>query len=147
MNVIPITYSDLIDLPIEARRRRLEKYYLIAIKTRYNHGEPSRHSVRANPLPGQGFPTDLNVQCGTDIREGNPVGSVFVVWAKLSFDIRRDAYYLFSDYRWAAEKVPENVAQKLISSGRLGITECFDEKVSYIFKNCTSSGTEENTLF
>ena len=121
MNADPITYEDLKHLPPEATRARAERYYKVAIQTRKNLGESSRKAVRASPLPGQGFPPVLNVSCGKDIRYNNPIGTVFIVWAKLSFDERHDAYDLFTDPRWEAEKISEEEAKVLVEQKRSGL--------------------------
>lgn len=125
MKADPITYEDLAHLPPEAVSRRSERYYKVAIKTRLNLWESSRRSVRASPLPNQGFPPDLNVSCGLDLRENNPPGSVFIVWAKLTFDYRNDAYFLFSHPRWRAEKIEESEAKILIEQKKIGITNYY----------------------
>ncbi len=125
MNADPITYEDLKHLPPEATRARAERYYKVAIQTRKNLGESSRKAVRASPLPGQGFPPVLNVSCGRDIRYNNPIGTVFIVWAKLSFDERHDAYYLFTDPRWEAEIISEEEAKVLVDQKKIGITNYY----------------------
>lgn len=125
MNAAPITFEDLSHLPREVILRRAERYYKVAIKTRINCQESSRHSVRASPLPNQGFPPVLNVCCGTTLRESNPPGSVFIVWAKLCFDERNDAYYLFTDYRWKVERTDGETAKELINQKKIGITNYY----------------------
>lgn len=122
MNVDPITYEDLKHLPEEAIRFREERYYKVAIKTRENWGESSKRSIRANPLPNQGFPPFLNVACGTSLRKKYPVGSVFIIWAKLAYDKRYDSYYLYSYQDWETQLVDEETAKELIEQKEIGIT-------------------------
>lgn len=122
MNVDPITYEDLKHLPEKAIRFREERYYKVAIKTRENWGESSKRSIRANPLPNQGFPPFLNVACGTSLRKKYPVGSVLLIWAKLAYDKRYDSYYLYSYQDWETQLVDEEIAKELIEHKKIGIT-------------------------
>lgn len=44
-------------------------YRSVAIETYRNPGEPPSKAIRARPLAGQGFPTDMHVECSSKMRE------------------------------------------------------------------------------
>lgn len=45
--------------------------------------EPTDAKIRVRPLPGQGVPTSLRVECNRKMRELYPVGTIFKIKAKL----------------------------------------------------------------
>ncbi len=93
-------------------------YRLIAIETYCNPGEPSSAGVRARPLPGQGLPADIKVECSRKVREEHPIGTVFVVKAQLT-DREGGAMFLYSSWQWPCEVVSRKEAEARISRGEL----------------------------
>ena len=65
--------------------------------------EPTDAKIRVRPLPGQGVPTDLRVECSRSIREKYPVGTVFRIWAKLTDMEGTD--FIYSHYKSPVEVV------------------------------------------
>ena len=58
-------------------------YRDVVIETYVNPGDPSNAKIRARPLPGQGLDTEMKVECSRKMREGYPVGTKFVLKAKV----------------------------------------------------------------
>ena len=89
------------------------KYHYIIIETYQSHGELSRHSIRARPLPGQGFPLTMRVECSTFMREFHSIGTKFKVKAKIkSTD---EAPHIYTSWQWKYEVVSDDDARKFIS--------------------------------
>lgn len=93
-------------------------YRRVAIETYWNPGEPSSKRVRARPLPGQGFPLDMHVECSTRMRESHPVGTVFVLDAQVK-QKKGGAPFLYASWQWPYAVVAEDVAYERIASGTL----------------------------
>lgn len=93
-------------------------YRRVAIETYWNYGEPSSKRIRAQPLPGQGFPTDMHVACSARMREEYPVGTVFVVQAQVK-QKEGGTPFLYSSWQWRYDVVEEHVACQRIASGTL----------------------------
>ncbi len=55
--------------------------------------------VHVRPLPDQGIPTTLHVECSKDLVKNYPVGTVFEIKAKLT-DREGKGNYLYSSYKW-----------------------------------------------
>ena len=96
----------------------MSAYRRVAIETYINVGEPSSKFIRARPLPGQGFPKYMNVECSAQMREGDPVGTVFVVQAKVKRREGGDAF-LYSSWQWPFEAIDEDTALTRIAEGKL----------------------------
>ena len=54
------------------------------VETYLNAGEPSGKGVRVRPLLGQGLPANMSVECSSRMRLQHPVGTVFVLQAKVT---------------------------------------------------------------
>ena len=63
-----------------------------------------RYEIGIRPLPGQGFPVDLYVECANQMRSDYPEGTIFriCVTEKQKLDCRP---HLYSSYRWPFEVV------------------------------------------
>ena len=76
----------------------MSNYKKIVIETYSERGRRSIGVPPARPLPGQGFDTSLKVECSERMRRSHPVGTKFLIEAKLT-----EAYgtpFLYSSYRW-----------------------------------------------
>lgn len=62
----------------------MSSYRKVVIETFRNFGEASRHSVRARPVDGQGLDVNMNVECSSKMREGHPIGTKFLLEAKVT---------------------------------------------------------------
>jgi len=59
-------------------------YRTVAIETYSGRGTTSSEGVRARPLPGQKLDTSMNVECSSKMRRGYPVGTKFLIQAKVT---------------------------------------------------------------
>jgi hypothetical protein len=93
-------------------------YRRVAIETYRNFGEPSSKRIRARPLPGQGYPPSMHVECSSKMRTGHPVGTVFVVQAQV-IDRQGGTEFLYTSWQWGYEVIEREKAERLIASGSL----------------------------
>lgn len=54
--------------------------------------------IRMRPVPGQGFPPEIRVECNRDMREVFPVGTRFMMTACLSTKHNKEV--LYNHYSW-----------------------------------------------
>ena len=66
----------------------------VLIETIENVGEPAAERVRARPVAGQGYSPNIRVSCSVKLREQHPIGTKFLIQAKL-ID-RNGTPYLYS---------------------------------------------------
>jgi hypothetical protein len=88
----------------------MSEYKYIYVET-YGTRESSTGAYPARPLTGQGFSTDLKVECSKIIRAQYPVGTRFKLKVKLC-----EAYgvpFLYSHYRWTMEAIPDVVIDRI----------------------------------
>ena len=57
-------------------------YFYAVIETFQTYGEFSHNSIRARPIPGQGLPINMRVECSTSMRKKYPIGSKIKIWAQ-----------------------------------------------------------------
>jgi len=88
-------------------------YQEVVIETYRSSGEPSAHEIRARPLPGQGFPRDIKVECSSKMRERYPVGTKFIVQAKLT-DREGGMPFLYTSWQWSFRVVAKAEALRFI---------------------------------
>ena len=85
----------------------------IIVETFYAPGEKSRSPIRVRPLAGQGFTTDMRVECSKEMRTAFPVGQPFCIYAKLISRLDSPDF-LYSSYRDNWNPVSEDEAQVFI---------------------------------
>jgi hypothetical protein len=56
----------------------------VVIETYRNTSGGSSKSVRARPISGQGLDTSMNVECSSKMRKSHPVGTRFLLSAKIT---------------------------------------------------------------
>ena len=95
--------------------------YHIAVETIRNDGELSTAARRVKPLPGQGAAESLRVECSKDMRDEYPLGSVFIIIARMCD--RQGTDFIFSSFKWPYKKISRVQAVKLIKEGKLGFVE------------------------
>ncbi|HUX82058.1 MAG TPA: hypothetical protein VMV35_04410 [Halothiobacillus sp.] len=93
-------------------------YQRIAIETFLNLGELSSKKIRARPLPGQGYPADMRVECSSRMRDAHPIGTVFIVQAQLKQKVGEKPF-LYTSWQWKYEVVDKAIAKGKIESGSL----------------------------
>lgn len=91
-------------------------YRHVAIETFRNPGEPSSKSLRARPLSGQGLDTGMRVECSSSMRNGHPLGTVFIVQAQVT-DREGGPAFLYTHFSWPYRVVARAEAEALIASG------------------------------
>jgi len=62
----------------------MSHYMDVVIETYPNAGGGSSKSLRARPVLGQGLDVKMNVECSSKMRKNYPVGTKFLITAKLS---------------------------------------------------------------
>jgi hypothetical protein len=85
----------------------------IIVETFYAPGEKSRSPIRVRPLAGQGFTTDMRVECSKEMRTAFPVGQLFCIYAKLISRLDSPDF-LYSSYRDNWNPVSKDEAQAFI---------------------------------
>jgi hypothetical protein len=85
----------------------------IIVQTFYAPGEKSRSPIRVRPLPGQGFITDMRVECSREMRTAFPIGQLFCIYVKVTS--RLDSLdFLYSSYRDPWNPVSKSEAEEFI---------------------------------
>lgn len=95
-----------------------EYYRDVIIETFRHTGGNSKHSIRARPLPGQGLLTSMRVECSSSMREGNPLGTLFKVRAKIKDTVQEP--HLYTSWQWAYEIVSAEDAADFIAKKSVG---------------------------
>ena len=90
----------------------MSEYRDIVIETILNKGEASSKPIRARPVEGQGFSTDLRVECSKGMREHHPIGTKFLVQCKITD--REGAPFLYRHYRWDYKVLTDEEARAFI---------------------------------
>jgi hypothetical protein len=79
---------------------KCEPYGHVDVESFYPNSTAGLHGpVHVRPLPGQGFPTTLHVECSRELVEQYPVGTRFRIRAKLT-DRLGSGDYLYSYFGW-----------------------------------------------
>lgn len=79
-------------------------YRYVVVESYWAFAEPSRSDVRVRPIPGQGFASDMHVECSKDMRDAYPVGTRFRIWACVK---RKEGgnEFLYTSWQWKYEVV------------------------------------------
>jgi len=94
-------------------RLAMNNYCAVVIETyRNTHGGSSK-SIRARPLPGQGLDTAMNVECSSSMRKEHPVGSKFLIQAKVT-SRENGTPFLYSHYRSSYQVLSDEEAGEII---------------------------------
>jgi hypothetical protein len=62
----------------------MSDYMDVVVETYPNVGGGSSKSLRARPVSGQGLDVKMNVECSSKMRKNYPVGTKFLIAAKLT---------------------------------------------------------------
>ena len=89
-------------------------YRNIVIETYDGAREYSTGAPHARPLSGQGLATNLKVECSGSMRLNHPIGTKFLIKAKLTE--ARGTQFLYSSYRWSWKTLTDAEATKYIRS-------------------------------
>ena len=94
-------------------------YYKVAVEAKPRLTGGSNASLRVHPLPGQGFDSSMNVECGRVARREATNGNVIILWAKETN--REDGPpFLYSYFGWSHTKIKKAEAVEMIKKGLLG---------------------------
>lgn len=89
-------------------------YRDVVIETFQSTGGGSKHSIRARPLEGQGFPTTMRVECSSTMREKFPIGTKFLVRAKIKNTEKES--HLYTSWQWKFRVVSVQEAIEIIKN-------------------------------
>lgn len=92
----------------------MSHYRQVIIETFKNIGDSSSKSVRARPISGQGLNIAMNVECSSKMRKGHPVGTLFLLEAKVT-DREGGTPFLYAHYNSPYKVVSKNEAAELLS--------------------------------
>lgn len=93
----------------------MSHYRTVVIETYQNiHGGSSK-SIRARPLPGQGLDTSMNVECSSKMRKAHPVGTKFLLQAKVT-DREGGSPFLYAHYNTPYRVVSDEEANEFIGN-------------------------------
>lgn len=69
-----------------------------------NHLSGKHGKVHIRPVPGGKYPSSLAVECSKELSNNYPVGTKFLLQAKLT-DRKGGGEYLYSYFRWKYEVI------------------------------------------
>jgi len=87
----------------------------IIVQTFYAPGEKSISPIRVKPLPGQGFTTEMRVECSKSMRTAFPVGQLFCIYVKVISRLNSPDF-LYSSYRDSWNPVTPSEAKEFIKT-------------------------------
>lgn len=83
--------------------------------------QAARTTIRKIALDGQGVSSPCFVECSVSDRVNYPIGTTFVIKAKLTD--RQGTPFIYSYYSWPCYHINETRAEELIKEGKLGFRE------------------------
>lgn len=90
-------------------------YRNVIVETYYGRNTTSSKGVRARPIDGQGLPASMNVECSSSMRKSHPVGTKFLISAKVT-NKEGGPDFLYSHYNSPYQVVTNEESQKFIKS-------------------------------
>ena len=101
--------------PFHSLAVMIEEYRDIIIQTHLFGGGGSKNSVRAHPVAGQGLSTKLNVECSREMRYGKPVGTMFLVRARIKWTSTTcTTPHIYTSWQWAWREISPEETEKII---------------------------------
>jgi hypothetical protein len=82
-----------------------EPYRYVVVESYRESGSGLHGDVHIRPVPGEGFPRGMRVECSKSLSRDYPVGTRFKIKAKLT-DKENGGEFLYSYFRWKLEVVP-----------------------------------------
>lgn len=82
----------------------MPRYQYVIVETYRADGEASRTPVRARPIAGQGFSTDMHVECSKPMRERHDPGTRFRIRACVKQKLGGKPF-LYTSWQWPYEVV------------------------------------------
>ena len=93
----------------------MNSYRDVLIETYRNINSPSSKSIRARPVTGQGLDTSMNVECSSSMRKSHPVGTKFILRAKITTR-EGGTPFIYSRFDWPYRVVSEEEAEEFLRS-------------------------------
>ena len=94
----------------------MSAYRTILIETYVAQGEPSRKKIRARPVAGQGLAVDMHVECSSSMRTGHPVGTIFMVAAKITSK-EGGQPFIYTSWQWKSDVMSKEAAKRFMAEG------------------------------
>lgn len=91
----------------------MSHYREVVIETYRGTATHASGGLRARPIAGQGLDTSMNVECSTKMRNGHPIGTKFLVSARLK-DKEGGPSFLYVHYNHDYEVISDQAAQEFI---------------------------------
>ena len=91
----------------------MSHYRKVIIETFRSSGGGSSKLVRARPIDGQGLDTSMKVSCSSSMRKSEPVGTLFLLEAKVTD--REGAPFLYSHYNTPYKIISVQDANEFLS--------------------------------
>jgi hypothetical protein len=91
----------------------VSNYRTVVIETYSGRGTTSSEGVRARPLAGQKLDTSMNVECSSKMRKGYPVGTKFLIQAKVTCK-EGGTPFLYSHYNQPYKVITTEEAEAFI---------------------------------
>lgn len=90
------------------------RYNQVVVESFRDYGAASTQKIRCRPVAGQGLPTDMKVECSSHMRKSHPVGTKFLIDAKVT-DREGGTRFLYTSHNWAYEVLTDEEAERFIS--------------------------------
>jgi hypothetical protein len=90
-------------------------YREVVVETYLSDGEPSLNKIRARPLENQDLSTSMKVECSTRMRNAHPIGTCFLIQAKV-IDLEGGSRYIYTSWQWKYEVISRAAAIRLIAT-------------------------------
>ena len=90
------------------------QYNQVVVESFQYHGGGSIHKIRCRPVAGQGLSTDMKVECSSKMRKAHPVGTKFLLEAKVT-DREGGTEFLFAPYAWPYQVLTDEEAERFIA--------------------------------
>ena len=91
----------------------MSSYKEVVIETYPNTQGGSSKSIRARPVSGQGYDTSMNVECSASMRKSHPIGTKFLLQAKLT-NREGGPSFLYAHFESPYTVLSENEAKQFI---------------------------------
>ena len=95
----------------------MSHYRKVIIQTYKRSGGGSSKSVRARPIDGQGLNTSMNVECSSPMRKNNPIGTLFLLEAKVT-NRENGPPFLYAHFETPYKIISEQEAKEFLSKNK-----------------------------
>ncbi|WML91723.1 hypothetical protein RCF98_05145 [Thiothrix lacustris] len=93
----------------------MSHYNAVIIETYYSSRTSSSGCIRAKPIAGQNVDTSMNVECSLKMRQSHPVGTKFLINAKIKN--KEGGYdFLYSYYNAPYKLINEKEAEDFLKN-------------------------------